>query len=174
MSRAEPDGRTMPNRRENAFMMDLMMVRNSLAKNSEAVRERMARYPHAWRDIRLLWHLVNKLQGQLVDTMPDRRIAYYQQMAAHAKVTIDIPGPVPRGSHMLISEKHLAAITEAAMRRECALCIKDGKEMQRCPIREALLEVAPPETVNDGRQWWTRCEYWNAASALVRGEEISI
>lgn len=174
MSRTEQDVRTMPNRRENAFMLDLMMLRNSLAQNSEAVRGRMSCYPYAWRDIRLMWHLVNKLQNQLMDTMPDRRLAYYQQMAAQAKVIIDIPGPIPKGRNMLISETRLAAITEAAMRGECALCVKEGREVKRCPIRDALLEIAPPETINGGERQFDDCEYWNAASALVQGEDVHI
>ena len=174
MSRADADGRAMPNRQENALMLGLMMLRNSLAHNSEAVRDRLGVYPYAWRDLRLLWHLVNKLQEQLLGTIPDRRVAYYDQMARHGKVIIDIPGPIPRGRHILITEKGMAAITEAAMRGECALCLKEGKEVTRCPIRAALLEVAPPETISDGQKWWVSCEYRNAASALVQGEEITI
>ena len=174
MSRTDPDGKKTPNREENAIMLDLMMLRNSIASHSEAVRERLKAYPYGWRDMRLLWSLVNKLQNQLLNTMPDRRILYYDQMARHGKVIIDIPGPIPKGRNILITEKRLAAITEAAMRGECALCVKDGTEAQRCPIREALLEVAPPEKVNDGQHWWAGCEYWNAASALVRGEEVTI
>ena len=174
MSRTDEQGRQMPNKHEHALMLDLMMLRNSLAHHGEAARQRLNCYPYAWRDMRLLWHLVNKLQGQLIDTMPDRRVAYYEQMARQGQVIIDIPGPIPRGRHILIGEKHLAAIMEAAIRGECALCIKEGKEVQRCPIREALLEVAPPETVSDCRDWWTGCEYRSAASALIQGEEISI
>lgn len=174
MSRTDMDGRQMPNRQENALMLDLMILRNTLAKNSEAVKERLKAHPYAWRDMRLLWHLVNKLQAQLLDTMPDRRVLYYDQMAKHAKVTIDIPGPIPKSSHILIEKKRLAAITEAAMRGECALCIKDGTEAQHCPIRDALLEVAPPGAINNRANNWASCEYWNAASALVRGEDTTI
>lgn len=174
MSRTDAQGRQMPNKHEHALMLDLMMLRNSLAHHGEAVRQRLAGYPYSWRDMRLLWHLVNKLQRQLLDTMPDRRVAYYDQMARHGQVIIDIPGPIPRGRHILITERHLAAITEAAMCGECALCIRDGKEVQRCPIREALLEVAPPETVSDCQNRWAGCEYRNAASALIQGEEITI
>lgn len=174
MSKADEKGRTVPNRQENALMMDLMMLRNTLAHHSEAVRPRLKAYPTAWRDLRLLWYLVNKVQTQLLDTMPDRRVAYYGQLAQYGQVIIDIPGPVPKGRHILISDDGLAAITEAAMRGECAICLKDGKDVLRCPIRGALLEVAPPETISDGRQYWASCEYRDAASALVRNEEVTL
>lgn len=175
MSRADEQGRQMPNRRENALMLDLMLVRNTLAKNSEAVRGRLKSVPHGWRDMRLLWHLVNRLQQELLKTMPDRRAAYYDQMARHGQVIIDIPGPIPRGRHILITDEHLAAITEAAMRSECALCVKEGKEAQRCPIRQALLETAPPREIFGGdRPRWASCEYQQAASALAQGKEVTI
>lgn len=175
MSRADEQGRQMPNRQENALMLDLMLVRNTLAKNSEAVRGRLKSVPHGWRDMRLLWHLVNRLQQELLKTMPDRRVAYYDQMARHGQVIIDIPGPIPRGRHILITDEHLAALTEAAMRGECTLCLKEGKEKQRCLIRQALLETAPPSEIQTGESaWWRPCEYQRAASALMRDEEVTI
>ena len=69
MSRTDPDGKKTPNREENALMLDLMMLRNSIATHSETVRERLKAYPYGWRDMRLLWSLVNKLQGQLLNTV---------------------------------------------------------------------------------------------------------
>lgn len=175
MSRPDEQGRRMPNRQENALMLDLMLVRNTLARNSEAARERLKASPHGWRDLRLLWYLVNKVQEELLSTVPDKRIAYYNQMARHGQVIIDIPGPIPRGRHILITDDHLAAITEAAMRGECALCLKEGKEAQRCPIRQALMEVAPPAEISSGgKAWWAGCEYQKAGSALVRGEKVTL
>ena len=109
MSRTDPDGKKTPNREENALMLDLMMLRNSIASHSEAVRERLKAYPHAWRDMRLLWYLVNKLQNQLLNTMPDRRILYYDQMARHGKVIIDIPGPIPKGRNTLRSSPNTSS-----------------------------------------------------------------
>ena len=175
MSRPDEQGRQMPNRQENALMLDLMLVRNTLAKNGESVRGRLNGVPHGWRDLRLLWYLVNRLQTELLKTMPDRRVAYYDQMARHGQVIIDIPGPIPKGRHILITDDHLAAITEAAMQGECALCLKEGKEAQRCPIRQALLEVAPPKEIIGGdKAWWASCEYQKAASALMQGKEVTI
>ncbi len=174
MSKPDEDGRMMPNKQENALMLDLMMLHNTLAKNSEAVKTRLKDFPYAWRDMRLLWCLVNKLQDQLMATMPDRRVAYYDKIARYGKVIIDIPGPISRGRHILIDTTSLAAVTEAAMRGECAICLKTGKEVQRCSIRAALLEVAPPEKINEGREHWVSCEYLNAASALTKGKDVFI
>ena len=172
---SKPQGnKTMPNRQENAMMLYLMALLNTLNRNSEAVKDRLSVFRYGWRDLRLLLRLVDKVQIMLLHTMPDKRLDYYAKIAEHGKVIVDIPGLIPKGRHILITDKNLAAITEAAMRAECVLCMKDGKGVKGCPIRAALLEVAPPETVNDCRNWWVGCEYRNAASALIQGEEISI
>ena len=173
MSKADDRGRTMPNRKENDFMLDLMMLRNTLWKNGDAAKERLKGCRWARRDMGMLWHLVNKLQRQMMDTMPDRRVQYYERLASCGKVIIDIPGPIPKGRHLLVSVESMGAIAEAAMRSECAMCIRTGKEVLRCPIRGALLETAPPTRVNQGEKWF-RCEYRDAAGALVKDEDITI
>ena len=162
-----------PNARENEMMIDLLMVRNTLIRNSEAVRDRLRVFPHSWRDVRLLLYLVNKLQAELLATMPDKRVSYYALLCQHGKKIIDIPGPMPRGRHVVMAVDDLAALTEAAMLGECAICFREGKEVKRCPIRAALLEAAPPSTINPDT-WHAGCEYRNAASDLVQGRETTI
>jgi len=172
---SKPQGnKTAPNRQENAMMLYLMALLNTLNKNSDAVKDRLSAFRYGWRDMRLLLRLVNKIQIMLLHTMPDKRLDYYAKIAEFGKITIDIPGPIPRGRHILITDQHLAAITEAAMRAECAFCVKDGKEVQRCPIRAALLEVAPPSAIIEKFDWFTSCEYQEAAKALERGETIRL
>jgi hypothetical protein len=70
---------------------------------------------------------------------------------------------------VLISDIHLAQLCEAVMESECLMCLKTGGEVDKCPIRQALLEVAPPTEING-----FRCEYEGAARSLVRGEDVRI
>ena len=163
-----------PNAGENALMMQLMVLRNALASHGEAVRERLKGTPNAWRDLRLLLRLVTKTQERLLDTMPDRRAAYYWNLAQHARVVVELPGPAKKGRFIMIDEKKLAAITEAAMCGECAMCMREGRDVKRCLIREALLEVAPPKDVRDGHTLAFGCEYRGIASALVNEEELTM
>lgn len=47
--------KTKPNKAENSFMQDLMILKNSLAVRSPAVRDRLRQVnKYAWRDLRLL------------------------------------------------------------------------------------------------------------------------
>ena len=161
-----------PNKFENAFMMDMMILRNSLAVRREAVRERLSEVnPHAWRDLQLLYSLVCRIQEQLVETMPESRQDYYDTLARHGRYHLEIQGPIHSERTVLISDKHLGAILDAVIENECMMCLKDGKEINKCKIREALLEVGPPtEIIEDG----IGCEYRDVPGQLIRGEIVTV
>ena len=162
--------KTKPNKAENNFMLDLMILKNSLAVRSEAVRDRLQRVnPHAWRDLRLLQSLVGRIQNELIQTMPDSRLEYYCSLARYGRYHLDVEGPLRQGRMVLISDINLAYLCELVMENECIMCLKDGKEVQHCPVRKALLEVAPPTEVLD-----FGCEYASAAGQLVNGKEVTI
>ena len=56
---------------------------------------------------------------------------------------------------------------EAAMRGECAMCIREGRDVKRCRLRDALLPVAPPSEFSR-----YGCEYRQPASQLVQGDNV--
>ena len=167
------DRKTKPNRRENEFMLNLMVLRNSLHRNAPETRER-ARLAGkwVWRDIRILTRLVDKVQEALLKTMPASRDEYYSAYARHGHYELHIDGPIRTPRHLLITDKHLAAIAEAAMKSECILCMREGSEISQCPLREALLETAAPTDLQEGR--WVKCEYRDAAGALVQGKDVTV
>ena len=66
-----------------------------------------------------------------------------------------------------------AALTEATMRTECAMCTRTGSEVNTCAIRQALLVCAAPEIVRS-EGTLSGCEYENYAVRLVGGEEVDL
>ena len=167
-----PD-RTAPNRSENEFMMNLMVLRNSLYQYGPVMRERCRRAGrYVWRDLRLMTRLVGTLQDALMRTMPATREAYYDEYRRNGHYELVLNGPVRQKRYVMISDRKLAAVMEAAMCSECVLCVREGSEIRKCELREAMLEVAPPTETQDGR--WIRCEYRRAAGQLVSGEDITI
>ena len=167
--------RTKPDKRENEFMLNLMILRNSLRRNAPACRER-ARLAGkwVWRDIRLMLTLVNRIQEKLLRTMPESRDEYYSAYARFGHYELKIDGPVRTSRHLLITDKHLATICEAAMTNECVLCMREGAEIGKCALREALLESAAPRAVENGDSPFRRCEYREAAGQLVHGEDVTV
>ena len=163
------DIRTNPNRHEHELMVDLMILRNTIGQHSEGVRKRLSCFPYAWRDLRLLWRLVSKLQDQLLQTMPPQREDYYRKLARNAVIRLDLEGPLRRDRYIMISEKRLGEITKRAMLGECALCCKEGRDVERCPLRDAFLEVAPPRVLSGGPH--AMCEYRGIVDAIYEAEE---
>ena len=166
--------KTAPNKFENQFMMDLMILRNALAVRAAKVRGRLEMVnPDAWRDLRLLISLVGRIQQDLMDTMPASREEYYAALARSGRYHLDIEGPIRQGRMLLITDLKLSALCEKVMQSECVMCLRTGREIEQCPIRDTLLEVAPPsETQEDGAVY--RCEYSGAAGQLVNGEEVTL
>ena len=172
--RREPP-KTKPNRRENEFMLNLMILRNTLRTNAPACRER-ARLAGKWiwRDIRLMLTLVDRIQNAMLRTMPDSRDEYYSAYARHGHYELHIDGPVRTARHLLVTDRHLAAMAEAAMKSECILCMREGSEIGRCELREALLEAAAPTAIQEGNSLFRKCEYREAAGQLVQGKDVTV
>ena len=165
--------RTKPNRRENEFMLNMMIVRNALVAMGPDIRERARRAGrNTWRDIRLATVLICRIQEQLLATMPASRDDYYHSYAMHGHYELLMDGPIRNKRMVLISDKYLGALCEAAMENECCMCMLEGNEIGGCPLRQALLEVAPPKEVMDGK--WRKCEYRDAAGKLILGEEVTV
>ena len=167
--------KTKPNKRENEFMLNLMILRNTLRTNAPSCRER-ARLAGkwVWRDIRLMLTLVNRVQEKMLRTMPASRDEYYSAYAKHGHYELHIDGPVRTARHLLVTDKHLGSICEAAMKSECILCMREGSEINRCELREALLEAAPPTDMDESDGLFRKCEYRDAAGALVQGKDVTI
>lgn len=161
-----------PNRRENDFFIGLMVARHIMSTCRDAIRQRMKQYKYGWRDVRLLEVMLEKVQQEMMDTIPDKRLDYYEHLRLYGKHTIEIPGPIPRGSHRLINHKDLEALIGAAMGGMCCMCIREGREITECRVRQALLSVAPPDQVTGDGGRFIKCEYQEAASALVDGQDI--
>lgn len=165
--------RTNPNRKENEFMLNLMILRNSLVIYSQACKDRAHRAGKwVWRDIRLMLALVNNVQEKMIETMPERRNEYYTNYARNGHYELVMNGPKHPSRYVLISDRNLAALAEATMENECVMCMRGGSQIANCPFRKALMEVAPPTELQDGK--WERCEYRDAASSLIRDEEITL
>lgn len=163
-----------PNRNENEFMLNLMVLRSSLARFAPGCRDRARRAGrYTWRDIRLMLTLVDKIQQAFLSTMPRKRLEYYLAYARHGHYEFRMDSvPAKPSRIILITDKHLGDICDAAMTNECALCTKEGRDIGRCKLREALMEVAPPSELQDGR--WEKCEYQDAGSDLVMGRQVHL
>ena len=167
--------KSKPNKRENEFMLNLMVLRNTLLRNGPACRERAKLAGKwIWRDIRLATVLIDRIQEALLRTMPASREEYYSAYAHHGHYELHIDGPIRTPRQVLITDKHLGTICEAAMLSECIMCIREGNEIDRCELRDALLETAAPTAIQQGDSPFRKCEYKDAASQLLHGKDVTL
>ena len=167
--------KSKPNKRENEFMLNLMVLRNTLLRNGPACRERAKLAGKwIWRDIRLATVLIDRIQEALLRTMPASREEYYTAYAHHGHYELHIDGPIRTPRQVLITDKHLGTICEAAMLSECIMCIREGNEIDHCELRDALLETAAPTAIQKGDSPFRKCEYKDAASQLLHGKDVTL
>ena len=172
--KAPEPAKTNPNRRENELMMNLLILRNGLASYSQAVQERCKEAgPNVWRDLRLMMKLVDRVQDALLDTMPEARRDYYRAYARTGRYVLEMQRPVRKAREILISDMLLGALVDAAMENECVLCIREGRDIERCLIREALLQVAVPSRIRE-KDGYAPCEYRETAGQLLHGEMLTV
>lgn len=160
-------GRRHMNGQEMRVIEYLAAMDSKITQSGEALRERLKDIPNGWRQWRLMAVTTDRLLAQLYDTMPIKNLRHIQNICDYGEIIIRI-APVSRvPEHTLISEDDLRVVFNTAMAAECAICLKDGKEIDRCPLRRAMLSIAPPsEDPPIG------CGYRNHAMASEYGKYI--
>lgn len=158
-----------PNRAENVMMNDLMAMTSELIRHSPSIRERMQAYRYGWRDVRLLLALARKVENMLYYTMPPSYQRRYAQVAKEGRVMVDIPGPIQDKQNMLVERRDLDVLVEKALTGECVMCIREGKDIQRCPLRDVMVRLSPPVEFT-GDRTHAICEYQRAAMSAMAKE----
>ena len=162
-----------PTRDENVMMIDLMVLSSAMHQHADSIRERISEYPNAWRDVRLLTTLVKRLESMLFNAMDKRDQHHYMQLASYGQMRVSIPGPIEDKTNMLVERSDIDAIVGSAMTGECALCIKEGREIKRCRLREALVNISPPKEYTADRPR-AICEWREKAIDVLEDKDVII
>lgn len=143
---------------ENQFNLAIMILRNELVRRSDVMKDRLAATEGGLRNLGLLKWLVDFIQDAITRTLTDKDVQKYVTYAEHGRLTIDIPGAVETRTHVAIDKKDLNELANYAVYGQCTTCIREGKEIKRCPLRQILLHVAPPDELKDHKGIMS-CEY---------------
>ena len=143
---------------ENQFNLAIMILRNELVRRSDVMKDRLAATEGGLRNLGLLKWLVDFVQDAITSTLTDKDIQKYATYAEHGRLTIDIPGAVETRTHVAIDKKDLNELANYAVYGQCTTCIREGKEIKHCPLRQILLHVAPPDELKDHKGIMS-CEY---------------
>lgn len=157
------------NKRENQFYVDLILLRNALMNNADAVKDRLKAYPGAWRDLKLLEKIAEKIQNDLSLTIPPEKLMRYKKLVEHGRYYLDFQGPIPHKTYKLMDTHDLSYLAEEAIKGRCGICLAEGRDIKRCALREALLTVAPPSVISQ-----VGCEYRHVAGDLEANREVRL
>lgn len=153
--------------REMKAIEMLAALDSRLVQAGDAMRPRLKRIPNGWRQWRLITSSVERLLLQIYDTLPRKNLMYMHNLCQNGEVVIRFV-PVTRAPEwMMILDEDLKLLLNAAMASECAVCLRDGPEVRRCPLRGALQRLAPAHD-----ECATGCEYRNVAIRCELGRYV--
>ena len=166
-----PDGTTAERRPMNCEEMRvieyLTAMNSKMIQAGDCMRGRLSSVPNGWRQWRLMAVTLERLLPALYDTMTTKNLRHLKNICDHGEIIIRLRPVVRVPEHTLVSEDDLRTLVNAAMASECSICLRQGREIDRCPLRAALMNICPP--YEDPK---TSCGYQIAASSSKLGEYI--
>ena len=137
------------NGRELQIIEYLAALDAQLVGHQDTLRERLQLVPNGWRQWRLMTATVGALLSALYDTLPVKNLKRMEQLCRNGEVIVRLK-PVARQPEQIIAdEDDLRQIINAAMSAECAICLKDAREIKACRLRRALTAIVPPDQLAD-------------------------
>lgn len=166
-----PDGTTAERRPMNGEEMRaveyLTAMNSKMNQAGDCMRDRLRSVPNGWRQWRLLAVTLDRLLLAIYDSMTTKNLRHLENICDHGEIIIRLRPAVRVPEHTLVSEDDLRTLVNAAMASECAICLKQGREIDRCSLRTAMLNICPP--YEDPK---TSCGYQIVASSSKLGEYI--
>lgn len=155
LSEKDQEGRYPLSGKEYDELRCLIVALNEVLKVSN-LTERIKTIPHGWRDFRLLCWLIDHFEDMLLDTVPTKKLMALKAELRNSKVALRVGWsgiPTPGVAH--IDEKAFIQLLNMLVGMECWSCDKTGRDIKKCPIRNAYMdclhyEPSPVEKRTDG------------------------
>ena len=143
-----PDGSTVqprPMNGEEMRVIEYLTAMNSkINQAGDCMRDRLRSVPNGWRQWRLMAVTLERLLPALYDTITKKNLRHLENICDHGEIIIRLRPAVRVPEHTLVSEDDLRTLVNAVMASECAICLKQGREIDRCSLRTAMLNICPP------------------------------
>lgn len=140
-----------------------------LANNEKYLEKRLKSVPDAWRQYRIARSAVDKVINGLYTTLTPENRFHMQNLAVNGEVIIRPRNSLNKTTDcQIVLSKDLKKLINAAMGSNCAMCLKDGREIKKCELRKALLNICPPSDVSGE----SLCVFTQVAANCELGEYI--
>lgn len=136
------------NGRERKALEHLLAFLVFTDKNGEALKERLAQFPHAWRDWRLMISIARRLLGWLYDTLTDSQYMQMKKLESHGECAIKMKSAARGDDFDFVNMNAMKTVLAHCIDANCCICVKNDAESRGCKLRKALYEIAPPMEVS--------------------------
>ena len=113
------------------------------------IKPRIKHIPGMWSSYRSGVALLGRAMNAAYSTVPDDQFQRLDTLFQQGELEINLPKSKINsagGSILAVDGSALQCLVYYAMRNECAICLKEGKEAKRCELANALKGCIEPDT----------------------------
>ena len=140
-----------------------------LSLNGKYLEKRLKTVPDLWRQWRIAQVATEKVLDGLYDTLEPKAMHRIRRLCDQGEVYFRFDNILNKTTDtQLILTEDLKVLINAAMSSSCAMCMKEGREIKRCELRKALMNISPPNILGGS----SRCDFADVASNCDLGDYI--
>lgn len=121
----------------------------TLMKDAEGcLKERMRLGSNMWRDYRCMVTMLDKLIGNILDTVPLKKLRIIQQDIKNVRMQLysgAVSGARSKPWVVSVDDEALMCCLDEVMSHNCMLCDKTKQEYKKCPYHKMLSDLFPYE-----------------------------
>ena len=151
--------------RDERNMIEYLAILNWLGSKYDAALERRLRtIRNGWRDWRCIRALLRRLVYALeYDTMSPQDRDRLDKRLRGGEILIR-PRSAVVVEYTLAEVNQLNTVATYACKNECSICMLEGREIKKCRLRRALMQLTPPKEPEPDR---FGCEFRRLAMEIV-------
>lgn len=144
--------------RETRSIEMIAVLDARLANDRPYLEDRLRSVPDLYRQWRIAETAVCKVVDGLYETLDEKTLMRIRKIYNNGEVIVRPKGSLTKDSDTaIVLAEDLKTLVDTVTSSECGMCLKDGKNIKRCKVREALMRLTPPVKVFDENA--SLCEY---------------
>ena len=158
--------RTKPNSKELHTIELIAGLDARLTMDKEYLIPRLKSVPDLWRQYRIAETAIAKVLDGLYETVDAHALLHMRKIYDHGEVVIRPRNPLnKRTDTQIVLTEDLKNLVNIVIGDQCAMCLKTGRDIKKCKLRKALMNVAPPTEICEG----SLCEY-----TRIKNDAVSV
>lgn len=140
----DADGRFHFSEREYYATRQFFGIITTFNKHAGQLERRVREIPNGWRDLRMLMTVSERLLGNILKTVPVKKLKAIKKELDNMEFTVSIrnciapPAKTDTDGFTYVSQRALERITQRVVDFECFGCQKQGAEAKHCQLRKDI------------------------------------